>query len=90
VKKIAIILFAVLPLLGCEQVAKQRYQYARNHSKDYLHSFVVAPLEVPPHFAQPTVTENYPVPECLPPLGNLPKVSLVPPGFGTVSEQPQS
>ena len=36
------------------------------------------------------VTENYPVPEILPPIGRLAEVSIVPPGFGIIVSDPQS
>lgn len=88
-KKIVIGLCLLFPLLGCEQIAVQKHEYIRNRAKDYLTSFAIAPLAVPPGLACPVPTENFPLPERLPPVGQLASVSLVPPGFGIVSE-PQS
>lgn len=85
-KKIMMILFLLLPLLGCQQIARQQHEYIRNRAKDYLTSFAIAPLEVPPGLVKPVPNENYPLPEALPPIGQLARVSLVPPGFGIVSE----
>ena len=72
--------------MGCQQIAVQKHEYIRNRGKDYLTSFTIAPLEIPPELSHPTPTENYPVPETLTPIGKLAKVSLVPPGFGEITE----
>lgn len=85
-KKVVIILCSLLPLLGCQQIAMQKHEYIRNRAKDYLTSFAIAPLEIPPGLASPVSTENYPLPEGLLPFGQLTRVSLVPPEFGVVSE----
>lgn len=85
-KKLTLLIIAMLPLVGCQQIAQQKHEYIRNRSYDYLTSGVIAPLEIPPDLSHPTPTENFPVPERLSPLGRLAKVSLVPPGFGIMSE----
>lgn len=86
-KKIVTLALIVLPLLGCQQIARQKHEYIRNRSKDYLTSFTIAPLQVPADLSHPTPTEYYPLPENLPSIGKLSPVSLVPPGFGEMSEQ---
>lgn len=87
-KKQSLLLLAVMlmPLIGCQQVAQKKHEYVRNRGKDYLTSVVIAPLEIPPELCHPTTTENFPVPEMLPPLGSVARVSMVPPGFGVISE----
>lgn len=82
------ILLAILPLLGCQKTVKLKNEYIRNRGKDYLTSYVIAPLKIPDELSYPGSTEYFPVPENLPPIGHLAHVSLVPPGFGVISESP--
>lgn len=89
-KKITLTVLMLLPLMGCQQIAQQKHEYIRNRGKDYMCSFVIAPLQVPPELAHPYPTENYPVPEMIPTIGKLAPVSLVPPGFGVITEEPTS
>lgn len=89
-KKVISVMVMLLSLVGCQQVAKQKHEYVRNRGKDYLTSFAIAPLEIPPELSHPTPTENFPLPEGIPALGKVGPVSLVPPGFGIIVEEVES
>lgn len=85
-KKLVVVFFAMLPLMGCHQVMKHKNEYIRDRGKDYLTSNVIEPLKIPEELSYPGSTEYYPVPEDLPCIGQIGPVSLVPPGFGIISE----
>ena len=85
--KIALLVGLIL-LSGCQQIHQTRSEYLRNRSLDYMKSRLVAPLKVPEGLSMPPASVLFPIPGDLPPMGSLEPVSLVPPGFGVLSNSP--
>lgn len=70
-------------LNGCQQLNEKRAEYVRNREYDYLSSAVIAPLQVPADLTHPRANEDFSL--VLAPA-KVENVSLVPPGFGQLSE----
>ncbi|MGE3320082.1 MAG: hypothetical protein AB7I18_12385 [Candidatus Berkiella sp.] len=82
-KKILICAFIGV-LCGCQQMNEQRSKYVRDREKDYLVSTVNAPLRVPNDLSYLKGQEHYSFPDVVP--GQVQPVSVVPPGFGELSQ----
>ena len=75
---------ACMSLLGCQAVDMRVSDYFKNHSKDYLVTGVIAPLQVPDDFTH-MVENQYPLPCPLPAPGSVEPPSICPPGFGELT-----
>lgn len=80
------LLFVILSTVGCQQVSKKKDQYMAHLAKDYHASRLIAPLKVPEDLHYPTSSDSYPLPEHVSSQAAA-AVSLVPPGFGELSEE---
>ncbi|MCS5712465.1 hypothetical protein [Candidatus Berkiella aquae] len=79
----SVLMFSLLST-GCQQVNQQRMKYVRDREKDYLASTVMAPLRVPEDLSYLKGQEHYSFPDVIP--GRVDAVSIVPPGFGELSQ----
>lgn len=79
--KLLPILLTLTSLCACQHIPRETI--IRNRANDYLRTSLIAPLKVPPGLSHPDQAEVYPLPKVLP-VGNIEKVSVQPPGFGTL------
>lgn len=82
-KKIVVVAL-ICAVSGCQQMNEQRSRYVRDREKDYLVSTVNAPLQVPNDLSYMRGQEHYSFPDVVP--GQVKPVSVVPPGFGELSQ----
>lgn len=73
-----------MSLTGCQQINQQRAKYVRDREQDYLTSTVMAPMQVPADLTYLKGQEHYSFPDVIP--ESLHPVSVVPPGFGELSQ----
>jgi uncharacterized lipoprotein len=84
-KKILLSALALsIVLTGCQQLNQQRSRYIRDREQDYLISTVNPPLQIPSDLSYMKGQEHYSFPDVMP--GTVTPVSIVPPGFGELSQ----
>lgn len=77
-------MLALMSLVGCQAVDMRVSDYFTNHSKDYLVTGVISPLQVPEGYSY-CANNVYPLPSPLPAPGSVEPPPVCPPGFGELS-----